>query len=309
MAQTRKEKFIEGLKNPSYMMVLILNRLAPYIKNDELFLRLKYFFVFHKKLNLDSPKTYNEKLQWLKIHDKKPEYTNMVDKIEAKKFAASIIGTNYIIPTIAIYEKFSDINFEELPNQFVIKCTHDSGGVAICKDKKYFDKNKARSIINFGLGKSHYPASREYPYKNIKPRIIIEKYMKDSFPSKNEDLTDYKIYCCNGKPICIMTCTDRSKGVKYHFFTPDWKFLRWDHITQYEPEGFTMPCPSNLKEMIEISTKLSAGIPEVRVDLYSVNGRTYFGEMTFFSNSGFDTDLTYEADCILGDCLTLPKNI
>lgn len=307
MAQTRKEKFIEGLKNPSYMMVLILNRLAPYIKNDELFLKLKYYFYFHKKLDLKNPRTYNEKLQWLKINDKKSEYTNMVDKVEAKKYASKIIGIKYIIPTLAVLEKFDDIDFNKLPNQFVIKCTHDSGGVVICRDKKKFNIEHAKKVINFGLGKNHYWASREYPYKNIKPRIIIEKYMEDSLNNNDKDLTDYKIYCCNGKVICIMTCTERSIGVKYHFFSPDWEFLRWDHITQYEPEGFTMPRPSNLDEMLELANKLSENLPEVRVDLYSINGKTFFGEMTFFSNSGFDTDLTPEADCILGSYLTLPS--
>ena len=301
-----KEKLSKALKDPFYGLGLFLHQIAPYIKNDEVYLKWAYFLKFHKKLNLKNPQTYNEKLQWLKLYDKHPEYTQMVDKAEAKKYVANIIGEEYIIPTLGVYNHFDEIDFEKLPQQFVIKCTHDSGGVVVCKDKNSLDIKTARKKIEYGLDKSAYWASREYPYKNITPRIIIEQYMEDNSVDGNEDLTDYKIYCCNGKVICIMTCTDRSKGVKFHFFSPQWEFLRWDHITQYEPEGFTMPRPQNFDEMIDVATKLSANMPEVRVDLYSVNGKTYFGELTLFSNSGLDTDLTDEADHILGSYLTLP---
>ena len=304
---SNKAKIIRAFKDPLFALGLILNQIAPLIKNDELFLKWDYYTVFHRFPNLKKPQTYNEKLQWLKLHDKHPEYTQMVDKAEVKKYVANIIGEKYIIPTLGVFNSFDEIDFEKLPNQFVMKCTHDSGGVVVCKDKIILDVQKARKKIEYGLNKSAYWATREYPYKNITPRIIIEQYMEDNSMGENEDLTDYKIYCCNGKVVCIMTCTDRSKGVKFHFFSPQWEFLRWDHITQYEPEGFTMPRPQNLDEMIDVATKLSANMPEVRVDLYSVKGKTYFGEMTFFSNSGLDTDLTKEADQLLGSYLTLPQ--
>ena len=299
----------KALRDPFFGLKLILNQVAPLIRDDETFLKWKYYLTFRRKLDLENPQTFNEKLQWLKLHDRKPEYMQMVDKAEAKKYVANIIGEEHIIPTLGVYDSFDEIDFDKLPNQFVMKCTHDSGGVVVCKDKNTLDIQAARKKIEYGLGKNDYWAKREWPYKNVKPRIIIEQYIEDSSIPNSEDLTDYKIYCCNGKPICIMSCTERSKKVKFHFFTPEWEFLRWDRTTQYEPKGFSKPRPKNLDEMLDMSAKLSRDIPEVRVDLYNVDGKIYFGELTFFSNSGFDTDLTTEADKILGDSLSLPERL
>ena len=307
MAQTRKEKFIEGLKNPSFMMVLILNRLAPYIKNDELFLKLKFYFTFKKRLDLNNPKTYNEKLQWLKLYDRKPEYTNMVDKVTAKEYVASIIGEKYIIPTLGVWDKFEKIDFDLLPNQFVLKCSHDSGGVIVCKDKRSLNIAHAKKVINFGLNKSHYWGSREWPYKNVHPRIIGEQYMEDE---SGYELKDYKFFCFDGKPIFLFVATDREKEgeeTKFDFFDMEWNHLP---IINGHPNNPNSPQkPENFKEMIQISEKLSQGFPHLRVDLYNINGKIYFGELTFFHWSGFVPFEPEEWDEKLGEMLILPKGL
>lgn len=302
---TRKEKFIEGLKHPSYMMVLFLNRLAPFIKNDELFLKLKFFFLFKRKLDLKNPQTLNEKLQWLKLYNRKPEQISMVDKIEAKKYVANIIGEEYIIPTIGQWDKFEDIDFNKLPNQFVLKCTHDSGGVVVCKDKSTLNKAYARKVINFGLGKNHYWGSREWPYKMIKPRIIAEELISD-WPDK-EGLSDYKFFCFDGYVQSVMLCLDRHLGdTKFYFFDKDWNLLRLNKRGLAAPEGFTLPKPKNIDKMFEIASLLSKGHPFIRVDLYNSGGKIYFGELTLYPDSGFDPNLLPGTDKTLGKLISLP---
>lgn len=297
-------KIKRALIEPYYACELILNQLARCF-SDERFVRWKYYLVFHKKLDLKNPQTFNEKLQWLKLYDRHEEYTQMVDKCEVKKYVASIIGEEYIIPTLGVYDSFDEINFDEFPNQFVLKCTHNSGGVIICKDKQTLDIKKTRKMMNQWMKKNPFWSNREYPYKYVKPRIIAEEYMEDE-QSNGGAIDDYKIYCCNGKPICVLVCTDRDVNVKYYYFTPEWEFLRWDKVTGNLPIDFTLPCPKRLDEMIQLAATLSKNMTEVRVDLYEVNGHVYFGEYTFFSNSGLDTDITTECDYILGDCLDLP---
>ena len=161
---------------------------------DSIVLKCIYRSELNKKLNLNNPKTFNEKLQWLKLYDRKDIYTTMVDKYEAKKYVAGIIGEEYIIPTIGIYNSFDEIDFDKLPKRFVMKCTHDSGGIIICKDKSNFNKVLAKKKIEKSLKKNYYYGGREWPYKNVKPRIIIEEYMEDK---KHHELRDYKIFCFN----------------------------------------------------------------------------------------------------------------
>jgi hypothetical protein len=292
----------KSIKVPVYKL---LGKLIP---NDRLFLELSFYVKMGYRLDLNNPQTYNEKLQWLKLFDRNPLYSQLVDKYEVKEWVAKRVGERYVIPTLGVWDKFNDINFEDLPNQFVLKCTHDSGGLVICKDKDTLDIDEAKKRINRSLSYNFYLEGREYPYKNVKPRIIAERYMEDNASFNHSDLTDYKIYCCNGRPVCILMCTDRSTKVKYYYFSPEWEFLRWDKTTQHEEEGFTLPKPDNLEEMLRLAEILSANIPTVRVDLYSISGKTYFGEMTFYSNSGFDLDITKECDSILGEKVTLPLN-
>ena len=269
--------------------------------NDEKFLKLLYRKKTGKELNLDNPQTFNEKIQWLKLHDKKEIYTTMVDKYDIKEYVANIIGKKYIIPTIGLYNSFDDIDFSKLPNQFVIKCTHDSGGICICKDKKSFDFKRAKQKINKRLKKNFYYNGREWPYKNIKPKIIIEKYMQDK---NSNELIDYKILCFNGEPKLLFTCTDRyTDGLKVTWFDLNWNKLPFER--HYQSSNKNINKPINFNKMIELSRKMVKNIPFVRIDWYEINGKLYFGEYTFYPGNGFEEFRPEIWDKKLGDMLDL----
>ena len=281
--------------------ILALVKLINFLP-DKIYLKMIYKIQLHKDLNLNNPQTFNEKIQWLKLYDRKPEYAKMVDKYEAKKYVSNIIGEEHIIPTIGIYEKFEDINFDKLPNQFVMKCTHDSGGIVICKNKKDLDIKQAKKKINKSLKRNYFYNGREWPYKNVKPRIIIEKYMKDN--SKNE-LIDYKLMCFNGQCKIIFTCTDRysNDGLKVTFFDLNWNKLPFER--HYPTDIKIINKPKNLEKMLDFSKKLSKNIPFVRTDFYEINEMLYFGEMTFFPGSGFEEFKPEEWDKKIGDMIDL----
>lgn len=301
---SNKAKIVKAFKEPLFGLGLCLNQVAPLIKNDETFLKWKYYTVFHRFPNLKNPQTYNEKLQWLKLHDRHPEYGQMVDKAEAKKYVSQIIGEQYIIPTLGIYETFSDINFNKLPNQFVIKCTHDSGGVVICKDKHSFDIEKARKKIEYGLGKTNFWGTREYPYKYVHPRIIIEQYMEDE---SGYELKDYKIHCFNGEPQFILVASGRHQDdIRFNFYDLDWNLMPFEKSHKRMDSEITIPRPKNLGEMISLARKLSSNIPHLRVDFYDVRDTIYFGELTFFPASGMGKFNPEEWDYKVGKLLTLP---
>ena len=215
--------------------------------DDKQFLKKKYHLVFHKELNLDDPKSFNEKLQWLKLHDRRDIYTTMVDKYEAKRYVSDLIGEKYIIPTIGVYNRFEDIDFNVLPNQFVIKCTHDSGGVIICKDKSKLNLINAKRIINKCLKRNYYYVHREWPYKNVKPRIIIEKYMEDD---NSKTMRDYKFFCFNGRPEIMYL----SEGLENHE-TAKMSFYDMDMLitdcarSDYLPLEYTPEKPRNFEKM------------------------------------------------------------
>ncbi|WP_270238251.1 ATP-grasp fold amidoligase family protein [Clostridium perfringens] len=287
---------------------------------DNIYLKYVYRDIIGENLNLKKPQGFNEKLQWLKLYDRNPEYTNMVDKYEAKKYVAKKIGDSYIIPTLGIWDKFEDIDFDNLPNQFVLKCTHDSGGVIICHDKKDFDIENARKKINSKLRKNFYYSGREWPYKNIKPRIIAEKLMINNSICKsnnveaqeisqeyNNELLDYKFMCFDGKVKCSFVCSERfsSDGLKVTFFDKDWNILEFER--HYPKSKIQIPKPSKYYDMIKIAEKLSKGIPFVRVDLYESNEKVYFGELTFYPGSGFEEFSPKSADINLGSWIKLPK--
>jgi hypothetical protein len=250
--------------------------------NDRKFIEKSYFLNTGKKLNLDEPKTYNDKINWIKLHDRNPLLTTMVDKYLVKKYVADIIGEEYIIPTLGVWDKFNDIDFDSLPNQFVLKCTHDSGGLVICKDKSKFDYNMAKKKINKSLKRNYYDFAREWPYKNVKPRIIAEKFISDS----SGGLIDYKTYNINGKFLMTMLCLDRHLGeTKFYFMSKDWKHLIYTRASKANP-NFMMEKPASIDKMGELAEKLAVGLPFVRVDFYDVDGHPYFGEITFFSDGG-----------------------
>lgn len=292
-------KLSKFIKSPLLLFVFLSNR-GINLFNDKTYLKIRYFATFKKILNLQTPQTFNEKLQWLKLNDRKDIYTKMVDKYEAKSYVSKIIGNKYIIPTLGIYNNFDEIDFNKLPNQFVIKCTHDSGGLVIVTDKSKLDIKKAKKKINKSLKRNYYYLGREWPYKNVKPRIIVEKYMKDN---KDTSMRDYKFFCFNGNPYCILLCNDRNTELKETFFDLNWKILpfkRPNHSIDTNIEK-----PHNLDKMIEFSKKLSLNIPFLRVDFYEINGNLYFGELTFYPACGFSKFEPEEWDLKLGNLIDL----
>lgn len=269
---------------------------------DEVVIKAKFKNALGYELDLDNPQTFNEKLQWLKLHDRKDIYTTMVDKYEAKKYVADKIGEEYIIPTLGVYNSFDEIDFEKLPEQFVIKCTHNSGGIVICKDKNRFDKTKAKRTIGKSLRKSFYYYHREWPYKNVKPRIIVEKYMEDE---EDKELRDYKFFCFDGKCKFMFIATNRHGNGDTFFDFFDESFEQNGH-----PNAPMAPHkPVNFERMKRLAEKMSVGIPQIRVDFYEVNGKIYFGEMTFFHWSGLVKFEPGEWDYKLGKYINLEKGV
>ncbi len=274
-----------------------LLRLIP----DRIYIQMQYFHHFHRFANFKNPQTFNEKLQWLKLHDHNPLYTTLVDKYAVKKWVADKIGEQYVIPTIAVWEKAEDIDFDKLPNQFVLKVNHDSGGLVICKDKSKLDRQAAVAKLSRALKNNGYWYGREWPYKNVKPCIIAEKYMED----ENHQLNDYKFMVFNGKVKCSFTCTERfsKDGLKVTFYDANWDIMPFER--HYPRSKTPITKPLNYDEMVELAEKLSKDIPFVRVDFYSIKGKIYFGEMTFYPGSGLEEFTPQEWDKKLGDWLEL----
>lgn len=270
---------------------------------DERYLRLTYRLMIGKKLNLNNPQTFNEKLQWLKIHDRNYQYTNLVDKIEAKKIVGKVIGEEYIIPTLEICDSFDEIDWEKLPNRFIIKCNHNSGGVIVVNDKKDLDKDSLRTHFNKLLKKNYYYNGREYPYKNIKPKIMIEENIQNANTKKQID--DYKLMCFNGKVKCSFVCSNRDskEGLCVNFYDEDWNPMPFER--HYPKNKREFPKPKEYNKMVELAEKLSKNIPFVRVDFYVVNDKIYFGELTFYPGSGMEEFTPDEWDYILGTWLDI----
>jgi len=294
-------KAYKVIKNPRlFIYKLKLSRFLPE-KTD---ISWRYFNIFNKKIDFKNPKTFNEKLQWLKLYNHNPQYTQLVDKFEVREYIKKEIGEKYLIPIYGVWEKFEDIDFNSLPNQFVLKCTHDSGSVVICKDKETLNIRDIKSEFNKALKKNFYYSSREWPYKNIKPRIICEELLVDELQG---ELIDYKIMCFNGEPRCLFLCLERRSddGLKVDFYDLDWNPLPFER--HYPRSNQTIQKPTCLDEMLELSKTLSKGIPFVRVDFYIVNDQIKFGELTFFPGSGMEEFTPESYDCLLGSWLDLSK--
>lgn len=284
---------------PNKILLAMLSRVGGFIP-DAAYLRLRFRLEMGYKINLKSPKTFSEKLQWLKLYNRKPEYTQMVDKVAAKEYVANIIGDEYIIPTLGVWDRFADIDFDKLPNQFVLKTTHGGGntGVVICRDKSTFNKELAKKRLEKSLKKCIYRIYREWPYKNVPKRIIAEELITSKEPG---GLADYKFSCYNGEATDVMICSERETGdTKFYFFDNNWQLLRYNKRGITAPSDFTLPRPANLDKMFEIAGTLSRGIPYLRVDLYNVDGKIYFGELTFFPQSGFDKNLLADTEQLFG---------
>lgn len=285
---------------------IILSGLGLYNRlDDKAYLSRMFRARMGYDINWENPVSFNEKLQWLKVNDRKPIYSSMVDKYEAKEYVANKIGEQYIIPTLGVWNSFEEIDFESLPNQFVLKCTHDSGGLVICRDKRNLNFSTANKRITKSLKRNFFYYGREWPYKNVKPRIIAEQYMEDTTTA---ELRDYKFFCFNGVAKALFIASDRQKQgeeTKFDFFDMDFKHLPF---TNGHPNADVLPAkPEKFEEMRVLAEKLSQNIPHLRVDFYEVNGRVYFGELTFSHWSGMVPFKPEEWDKNFGDWIKLPE--
>lgn len=283
------------------LRLIILNSLR--FIPDKIMIKIQYRIKVGKFLNLENPRYFTEKLQWLKLYNRKVEYTKMVDKYEAKKFIESKIGKKYIVPTIGCWKSFDDIDFEKLPNEFVLKCTHDSGSVIFCDNKQSFDYNAAKKIMEFHLKNDEYILGREWPYKNVDRRIIAEPRLSEKTTNTEIGLKDYKFFCFNGEPKIMYISNDKGKDPRTDFFDMDFNHLP---IKMKDPNADVCPSkPKMFEEMKNISRILSNGIPHLRVDFYVINEKIYVGELTFFHNSGYTPVLPIEWDLKMGEWITL----
>ena len=270
---------------------------------DKQYIEMEYFHRFGKFPNLKKPETYNEKLQWLKLNDRKNIYTTMVDKILVKDFVSKRIGSDYVARLLGTWEHFDEIQFNSLPNRFVLKCTHDSGGLIICKDLNNLDKVAAKKRIESCLKNNYFLEGREWPYKNVKPRIFAEEYLEDD---KSGSLPDYKFFCFNGIVKAMFVATERqnpNEETKFDFFDADYNHL--EIINGHPMANRVPPKPINYELMKSLAEKLSTDIPHVRVDFYEVNGKVYFGEFTFFHWSGMVPFEPAEWDYTFGSWIDL----
>ena len=270
--------------------------------SDEEFAKKYYKIMFGKDLDLSNPKTFNEKLQWLKLNYRKSEFTEMVDKYLVKDYVKERIGENYVVPLLGVWNSFDDIDFDKLPNSFVLKLNHLSGGQVICKDKNLLNLARTKKIFDEGLKKNYYQNRREWPYKNIERKIIAEEYIKDA---KNETLPVYKFFCFDGEPFIIQVIqNDKKSNETIDYYDINWELLG---IQQNFPNSkVKLSKPNKLGEMLEICRKLTKGFPFLRCDLYLANDNIYFSEFTFFSDAGFEPFHPAKWDDILGSKIRIP---
>ena len=276
-----------------------------YILPDKLYVQISFYLKMGKKLDLSNPRTYNEKLQWLKLYNRRPEYTMMVDKYLVKDYVASIIGAEYVVPTLGVWDRPENIEWDKLPQKFVLKTTHGGGsnGVVVCKDQSTFDKAGAISKLKASMKKDIYRSLKEWPYKNVQKRIIAESFVEPD-PLSN-DLPDYKFFCFDGVVKALFVGTERSSGdVKFDYYDADFNHL--DLIQVHPMSGKGLEKPTNFDKMKEIASTLSKGIPHVRVDLYNVEGKIYFGELTFYHHGGIEPFHPEKWDYVFGSWIKLP---
>lgn len=292
------------LHNPRHLVFAIFRRMPWLILDDEKYLKLYWKLSMDYPLNLENPTTFNEKLQWLKLHNRKEEYVTLVDKYAVKEYVAKQIGEEYVIPTIGKWDKPSDIEWDKLPNQFVLKTNHDGGGngIVVCKDKSKLNKRKALRELRHSFYRNVYLIGREWPYKKVKKCVFAEQYMEDK---QLGELRDYKFYCFNGEPKVMLIALDRASGTtKMNYYDMDFNLI---DLHQGHPHAnFPIKKPKCFEEMKQIVTKLSQNMPTVRMDLYEVNGKVYFGEFTFFDSGGTGSFYPFEWDKIFGEWIKLP---
>ncbi len=288
------------IKNPwEFVIGLDKNGLTRWM-SDRMFAKISFRGVMGEKLNLDCPKTFNEKLQWLKVYDHRPEYTTLVDKYTAKCVVGQKIGNQHIVPLLGSWDNAKQIDFDNLPISFVLKCNHDQGSVILVQDKNKLDRAITIKTLNRKLKHNAYFGTREYPYKNIKPKVFAEKYL-------GKDIIDYKFYCFDGEPkflYCGQGLTE-DHSLKIDFFDLEWNLMPF-YRTDYHRLG-QIPKPMRLNEMIDIARILSEDIPFVRIDLFEVDGQVYFSEFTLCPASGFMPFVPTKYDAIVGEWLRIPR--
>ena len=272
---------------------------------DEEYLKKLFYASMGKTLNLDNPQTFNEKLQWLKLYNRRPEYTTMVDKYEVRKYIAQKLGTEYLIPLLGVWDTPEEIDFNKLPDKFVLKCNHNSGlGMYICKDKSKMDVRKVKKELWKGLKQDYYLTGREWPYKNVKRKIIAEKYMEDDAV---HELRDYKFFCFGGQVKCFKIDYDRFVDHHANYFDKEGKLLEFGEAICPPVYDRKIDLPKSLSKMVEFAEKLTKEMPFLRVDFYDVNGKVYFGELTFFPASGLGRFIPEEWDLKMGEWIPLSR--
>lgn len=268
--------------------------------SDENYIRLIYRLRMGKKPDLDNPKTFTEKLQWLKLHDHNPEYTRMADKLAMRTYVRDKVGEGHTVPVLGIWNRFEDIDFDALPDRFVLKTTHDSGSYLICRDKASFDRKNASKVLSRSLKRNYYRTTREWQYKDIEPRIIAEQYMDDG----KTNLTDYKFFCFNGKPL-FMYSEEESSGNPTQAIA-DMQYNMMPFSMDDAKADVLPPKPDLFDDMASAAEKLSHGIPFLRVDMYCIGNAFYVGELTFYHYGGYIPFNPVEWDLKLGEKLELP---
>ncbi len=304
-------------QDPKVFIASVWTKLAPLFP-DKIYLKVLFRIKMGYWMDFNNPKTFTEKIQWLKLYNRNPEYTTMVDKAAVKNYVAAKIGKDYVIPTLRVWESPDEIDFDSLPKQFVLKTTHGggSGGVVICKNKRKLDRDKAINKLRNGMKSNIYRNSREWPYKNVKKQIIAEQYMmpRDKEDDPTYDLTDYKFYCFNGDPIYCQVIRDRHTSETIDFYDMDWNLQEFvglnpvehlDRMTVAHNGKIPVDCPEKLTEMKDLCKKLAKDIPFVRIDLYLIDKQIYFGEITFYPASGIGVFDPQDWDKKLGDLIKI----
>lgn len=298
-------RLFDAIKDPSKVLLYFSDKGYFDRLSDEKYLKIKYRAKTKKKLKLDNPETFNEKLQWLKLYNRKSSYTLMVDKYLVRDYIKNEIGEQYLIPLLDVWNSPDEINFDELPERFVLKCNHNSGlGMCICNDKSGLDTEAVRKELKQGISQNYYLTGREWPYKDVPRKIVAEKFLE----SDSGELIDYKIHCFNGVPRFILVCRDRfaESGLTEDFYTPEWERMQLKRPDI--PNASTqIPKPEKLDEMLRLAEKLSGEIPFLRIDFYFVKGKIYFSELTFYPASGFEGFDPPEWDKLFGEWLELPE--
>ena len=294
------------LKTPGQMILPLAEFGIFNWMSDEAYLKFVYKGIYGRKLDLKSPQLFTEKIQWLKLHDRKERYIGLVDKVQVKEYIRTKIDESIVVPTLGVWTSFDDIHFRDLPSQFVLKCNHDSGSVVICKDKSIFDRQSARKKLSKGLKRDSFYYGREWPYKFVERKIIAEEFLLDN-NGQSSDLNDYKMYCFNGQPIYCQVISDRSTVEKIDFFDMDWNHQPFVGLTpDVKNCDDSIQKPNNFEKMKAYATLLSKDTYFCRVDFYEVNRRLYFGEITLYPRAGFGVLTPNEWDFKLGQMIHLP---